>query len=88
MRKGAMPQLILPIIPEGATEINQLVSVYGNKDRWAYVDVTSAHGYWLLGKNNGMVVECVRGKDRPFALERRSFYNFKYLSSSFHSLKH
>ena len=31
-----MPQLILPIIPKGATEINQLVSVYRDKDRWTY----------------------------------------------------
>ena len=31
-----MPQLILPIIPEGATEINQLVSVYRDEDRWTY----------------------------------------------------
>ena len=31
-----MPQLILPIIPKGATEINQLVSVYRDEDRWTY----------------------------------------------------
>ena len=31
-----MPQLILPIIPHGATTINQLVSVYRDKERWTY----------------------------------------------------
>jgi hypothetical protein len=31
-----MPQLILPIIPKGATQINQLVSVYRDEDRWTY----------------------------------------------------
>jgi transposase len=34
--KGAMPQLILPIIPEGSTEINQLVNVYREKEQWTY----------------------------------------------------
>ncbi len=31
-----MPQQILPLIPQGATEINGLVSVWRDKDRWTY----------------------------------------------------
>jgi len=31
-----MPQLILPMIPEGATQINDLVSVWRNDQRWTY----------------------------------------------------
>ena len=31
-----MPQMILPIIPHGATRINQLVSVYRDVKRWTY----------------------------------------------------
>ncbi len=31
-----MPQLILPLIPEGVTQISDLVSVYRSKDRWTY----------------------------------------------------
>jgi hypothetical protein len=31
-----MPQLILPIIPEGATQINELVSVFRGRKRWTY----------------------------------------------------
>jgi len=31
-----MPQLMLPLIPEGATRINDLVTVYRNENRWTY----------------------------------------------------
>lgn len=31
-----MPQLILPLIPEGATRISDIVSVYRSKKRWTY----------------------------------------------------
>ena len=31
-----MPQLILPLIPQGATPINQRVSVFRDEDSWTY----------------------------------------------------
>ena len=31
-----MPQQILPLIPHGATEINGLVSVWRDEERWTY----------------------------------------------------
>ena len=31
-----MPQLILPMIPEGATQISDLVAVYRDNRRWTY----------------------------------------------------
>ena len=31
-----MPQEILPIIPQGATSINSLVSVHNSNDEWVY----------------------------------------------------
>ena len=31
-----MPQLILPLIPEGATQISDLVTVYRNENQWTY----------------------------------------------------
>jgi hypothetical protein len=31
-----MPQQILPLIPSGATQINGLVSVWRDKERWTY----------------------------------------------------
>ena len=31
-----MPQQILPLIPRGATEINGLVSVWRDEERWTY----------------------------------------------------
>ena len=31
-----MPQEILPLIPPGATEINGLVSVWRDEERWTY----------------------------------------------------
>ncbi len=31
-----MPQLILPLIPRGATEINGLVSFWRDEERWTY----------------------------------------------------
>jgi transposase len=34
--KGAMPQLILPLIPRGATQINGLVSVFRDDTDWTY----------------------------------------------------
>lgn len=34
--KDAMPQLILPLIPRGATQINGLVSVYRDEANWTY----------------------------------------------------
>lgn len=33
---GAMPQLILPLIPPGATRINDLVNVYREENLWTY----------------------------------------------------
>ena len=34
--KDAMPQLILPLIPRGATQINGLVSVWRDDENWTY----------------------------------------------------
>ena len=31
-----MPQAILPLVPEGATSISDIVSVYKSEDRWTY----------------------------------------------------
>jgi len=31
-----MPQLILPLIPQGASAINQRVSVFRDEDSWTY----------------------------------------------------
>ncbi len=31
-----MPQMLLPLIPKGATEINNLVSVFHGETRWTY----------------------------------------------------
>ena len=31
-----MPQQILPLIPRGATQINGLVSVWREEERWTY----------------------------------------------------
>jgi transposase len=36
MEKGAMPQLILPLIPNGASRINDIVSVYRDESTWTY----------------------------------------------------
>jgi transposase len=34
--EGAIPQAILPLIPDGATEINDIVSVFQDEDYWTY----------------------------------------------------
>ena len=31
-----MAQAILPLVPEGATSISDIVSVYRSEDRWTY----------------------------------------------------
>ncbi len=36
MEEGTIPQPILPLIPKGASRINDLVSVYRDSDQWTY----------------------------------------------------
>ena len=35
-KRGAMPQLLLPIIPEGVTQISDMVSVHRGEKQWSY----------------------------------------------------
>jgi len=48
--KGAMPQRILPLIPRGATQINGLVSVWRDDERWTYFLAT--HPIYSHRKND------------------------------------
>jgi transposase len=48
--KGAMPQRILPLIPRGATQINGLVSVWRDNERWTYFLAT--HPIYSHRKND------------------------------------
>jgi transposase len=72
--KDAMPQQILPLIPRGATQINGLVSVWGDDENWTYF--YSTHPIYSHGKSDRRMFRFVTsqlidsGACRPVDIQR------------------
>jgi hypothetical protein len=56
-KEGVMPQLVLPLIPEGVSHIGDLVSVYLGQDRWTYY--MGLHPIYAHGANDNRMFRLI-----------------------------